>query len=96
MRTPMLAAILLLLAASSARAQPATAEGVDAFVRGDYQRSRRDPETDRRAITPAGFRCRLFMAAPATTPARGVATDAMRACALYMRAYHSIRGEPFR
>jgi hypothetical protein len=39
MRTRIVAAMLFFFVASPARAQPGTAEGVDAFVRGDYQRA---------------------------------------------------------
>jgi hypothetical protein len=85
MRTRIFAAILLFLAASSARAQPGTAEGVDAFVRGDYQRAagvlkpiaEQSPDPDHVA--------EFFMAALYDS-GRGVTADAMRACALYMRA----------
>jgi hypothetical protein len=85
MRTPVLAAILLLLAASSASAQPGTAEGIDAFVRGDYQRAadilkpiaERSPHPDHFA--------EFFMAALYDS-GRGAPPDPMRACALYVRA----------
>jgi hypothetical protein len=86
MRTRIVAATLLFFfAASLARAQPGTAEGVDAFVRGDYQRAadvlkpiaEQSPDTDHVA--------EFFMAALYDS-GRGVTADPMRACAFYLRA----------
>jgi len=85
MRRALAIAAVVLVAAESAAAQSSTAEGVDAFVRGDYQRAaailkpiaeqapRRDPV--------AAF----FMAAMYDS-GLGIAADPMRACALYLRA----------
>ena len=92
MRTPIIGAILLFFAASSARAQPGTAEGVDAFVRGDYQRAgailkpiaEQSPNPDHVA--------EFFMAALYDI-GRGAPPDPMRACAMYTRA--SIDRGPF-
>jgi len=85
MRRALAIAAVVLVTAESVAAQSSTAEGVDAFVRGDYQRAaailkpiaeqapRRDPV--------AAF----FMAAMYDS-GLGIAADPMRACALYLRA----------
>jgi hypothetical protein len=86
MRTQIVGATLLFFfVASMARAQPGTAEGVDAFLRGDYQRAadilkpiaEQSPDTDHIA--------EFFMAALYDS-GRGVSADPMRACAFYLRA----------
>ena len=89
---PLVSAILLVFAASSAGVQPGTAEGVDAFVRGDDQRAadilkpiaEQSPDPDHVA--------EFFMAALSDL-GRGAPADAIRACALYTRA--SIDRGPF-
>jgi hypothetical protein len=86
MRARIVAATLLFFfAASLSRAQQGTSEGVDAFVRGDYQRAadilkpiaEQSPDTDHVA--------EFFMAALYDS-GRGVSADPMRACAFYLRA----------
>jgi hypothetical protein len=84
-RRAFLVACLLAVAASLPRAQTTTADGVDAFVRGDYQRAvdilkpiaERSPQHDHTA--------EFFMAAMYAN-GLGVPLDAVRACALYIRA----------
>jgi hypothetical protein len=80
-----LAAIVLLTAASIAHAQTQTADGVDALLRGEYQRAveilrpiaERSPRPDHVAE---------FFMGTLYENGFGVPVDAMRACALYVRA----------
>ena len=85
MRTRIVAAILLLFAASSARAQPGTAEGVDAFVRGDYQRAA-DILKPIAEQSPQPDHVAEFFTAVLYDSGLGVTADPMRACAYYLRA----------
>ena len=71
---------------SATQPQTPTGEGVEAFVRGDYQRAAEilRPMADSIALpydSVAGF----FMASMYDS-GRGIEADAMRACALYVRA----------
>jgi hypothetical protein len=78
-------AMTLMIAISFLRAQTRTAEGVDAFVRGDYQRAAEilRPIAER-SLQPDHV-AEFFMAALYET-GRGVPVDAARACSLYTRA----------
>lgn len=85
MRRMLNAAIIMLVGVSSVDAQSGTAEGVDAFVRGDYRRAaeilkpiaEQSPQPDAVAA--------FFMAAMYDT-GLGIPADPIRACALYLRA----------
>ena len=85
MRRALAAAFAMLVGASPAHAQSGTAEGVHAFVRGDYRRAaeilkpiaEQSPQPDAVAA--------FFMAAMYDT-GLGIAADPIRACALYLRA----------
>jgi hypothetical protein len=92
MRTPILGALLLFFAAASAHAQPGTAAGVDAFVRGDYQRAG-DILKPIAEQSPYPDHVAEFFMAALYEIGRGAPLDPMRACALYMRA--SIDRSPF-
>ena len=84
-RAPTPAAILPRLAPPSVDAQPATAEGVDAFVRGDYQRAAEILKPIAEGSPQPNFVAAYLMAALYDIGG-GVTADAMRACALYQRA----------
>ncbi len=85
MRRALAIAAVVLVTVETAAAQSTTAEGVDAFVRGDYQRAaailkpiaEQAPQRDPVAA--------FFMAAMYDS-GLGIAADPMRACALYLRA----------
>jgi hypothetical protein len=85
MRTRIVAATLFIFAASPAHAQPGTAEGVDAFVRGDYQRAADILKPIAEQSPEPNHVAEFFMAALYDI-GRGVTTDPMRACAFYIRA----------
>lgn len=93
MRRALAIALAVLVSARSVRAQSGTAEGVDAFVRGDYQRAseilkpiaEQSPQRDAVAA--------FFMAAM-YEGGLGITADPVRACALYMRASEPIGAEP--
>ena len=77
----------LVMAASLAQAQTTTADGVDAFVRGDYPRAVE-------ILKPAaeswpGDPVAAFFMATLYESGRGVPGDPLRACALYVRAFNS-------
>jgi hypothetical protein len=67
-------------------AETPTAQGVAAFVRGDYERAAAilKPLAERTTL-PGDAIAQFFMAAM-YNDGRGVASDSMRACALYLRA----------
>jgi hypothetical protein len=79
-----LVASLLMIAASLPRAQTSTAAGVDAFIRGDYQRAADILKPIVEQSTQPDHVAEFFMAALYET-GRGVPVDAIRACALYTR-----------
>lgn len=75
------------MAASLAQAQTTTADGVDAFVRGDYPRAVE-------ILKPAaeswpGDPVAAFFMATLYESGRGVPGDPLSACALYVRAFNS-------
>jgi hypothetical protein len=80
-----LVASVLMIAMSHARAQTHTADGVDAFVHGDYQRAADILKPIAERSLPPDHVAEFFMAA-LYKAGRGVPVDAVRACALYMRA----------
>ena len=80
-----LIASVLIGAVSLARVQTHTADGVDAFMHGDYQRAADILKPIAEGSLPADHVAEFFMAALYKT-GRGVPVDAVRACALYMRA----------
>ena len=83
---------VLLIGQSLAEAQTTIADGVDAWVRGDYQRAAEilqplaEPRTGSEAIA-------AFFLATLYESGQGVPHDAVRACALYSRA--DFRARPF-
>jgi hypothetical protein len=85
MRRVLAAAIVVLVGASSARAQPGTAEGVDAFVRGDYRRAAEILRPIAEQAPQPDAVAAFFMAAMYDT-GLGIPADPIRACALYLRA----------
>jgi hypothetical protein len=76
---------VLVMAASFAHAQTSTADGVDAFVRGDYQRAVAILKPIAEAWPPGDPAAAFFMAALYDNGI-GVPADPLRACALYLRA----------
>jgi hypothetical protein len=79
----------IVLAASAAEAQTTTADGIDAFFQGDYQRAADilNPLADR-SPWRADSTAELFMALMYEN-GLGVPRDPLRACALYLRSSDS-------
>lgn len=91
-RTAAIALIVLLTAAEVITvAQSGTAEGVDAFLRGDYQRAVELLKPIAEAFAPSGEGAEFFMAVMYQN-GLGVPVDPVRACAFFIKA--SISG-PF-
>jgi hypothetical protein len=80
-----LVASALMLTLSLPQAQTSTANGVDAFVRGDYQRAAEILKPIAEQSLPADPVAEFFLAA-LYEAGLGVPLDAVRACALYTRA----------
>jgi hypothetical protein len=94
MRWPAFAlACMLAVAAAFPQAQTSTAEGVDAFVRGDYQRAADSLMPIAEQYARHDHIAEFFMATMYAN-GLGVPVDAMRACALFMRASANREG-PF-
>lgn len=83
---------VLVMAASPAQAQTSTADGVDAVLRGDYQRAAEILKPIAESWPPRDHVAEFFMATLYES-GLGVAADATRACALYGRA--SVDTSPF-
>ena len=83
-----LAVTAIIIAAPLARAQTSTADGVDAFVHGDYQRAADILKPIAERPWQPDHVAEFFMAALYET-GLGVPTDPLRACALYVRASES-------
>lgn len=76
---------VLVMAASLVQAQTSTADGVDAFVRADYQRAAEILKPIAESWRPRDHVAEFFMATLYES-GLGVLADPMRACALYVRA----------
>jgi hypothetical protein len=76
---------VLVMAATLARAQTTTADGVDAFVQGDYQRAAEILKPIAESWSPRDPVAEFFMATLYES-GRGVPADPIRACALYILA----------
>src|ERR1700758_150513 len=92
-RRILLIAVALVTAAAVVRAQTSTADGVEAFVRGDYQRAAdilrpiaESPQPD--------YAAKVLMGALYEN-GLGVAADRMRACAMYTLAADPRLNSPF-
>ena len=84
MRHSIATAIVLLLAAPAAHAQTRTEDGVDAYLRGDYQRAAEILKPIAESPFSTDHVASFFMATLYEN-GLGVPADATRACALYMR-----------
>ena len=84
-RRVFLVASALMIAVSPPRGQTSTADGVDAFVRGDYQRAA-DILKPIAELSPQPDHVAEFFMAALYETGHGVPVDAVRACALYTRA----------
>ncbi len=91
---PFLVACVLAVAASFPRAQTTAADGVDAFARGDYQRAADILEPIAEQSSAHDHTAEFFMAATYEN-GLGVPRDAVRACALYIRASGNHAMGPF-
>jgi len=85
MRAALAIAAVVLVTAESVAAQSSTAEGVDAFVRGDYQRAAAilkpiAEQSPQRDVVAAFFMAAMY------DSGLGIGADPIRACALYLRA----------
>jgi hypothetical protein len=82
-------AAVLIIGESLAAAQTTVADGIDAWVRGDYQRAAEILQP--LAEPPGENAAAAFFLATLHESGRGVPYDAVRACALYLRAQeHSV------
>jgi hypothetical protein len=93
-RRILLVAGALSIGTTIVRAQSTTADGVEAFVRGDYQRAAEilKPIAE---TSPLPYDAAKFLMGTLYENGLGVAADRTRACALYMLAADPHQGTPF-
>ena len=78
---------VLVITATVAQAQGRTSDGIDAFMRGDYQRAAAILKPLAESWPPSNPAAAFLMATLYET-GRGVPADPIRACALYLLASH--------